>query len=187
MAKALTGIYHQKGGIISLYVLTSFQGIVRLFQTLPAAIKSEFDRPSMSVYLLTSYPDREDALKDDYPLDGSAYDDDDDEEDDAWGGDDTTWTEEAEAEDEVDGRDESSAYLEFLNEEARLLHRTSSSACANSIQAQKFKNMEENDSDDELGEESLLDTPLDKVEPYQLFKNALLSEIYPLALSFSCH
>ncbi|KIN08077.1 hypothetical protein OIDMADRAFT_187227 [Oidiodendron maius Zn] len=115
------------------------QGIVRLFQTLPAAIKN-----------------REEALKDDYPLDGSAYDDDEDE-DDAWAGDDTTWTEEAEAEDEVDGRDESSAYLEFLNEEA-----------------QKFKNLEENDSDDELGEESLLDTPLDKVEPYQLFKNALM-------------
>lgn len=50
---------------------------------------------------------------------------------------------------------------------------------ANEIQAQKFKNLEDNDSDDELGEESLLDTPLDKVEPYQLFKNALLSKKYP--------
>jgi len=76
----------------------------------------------------------------------------------------------------VDGRDESSAYLEFLNEEVRILHRTSSRVCTNSIQAQKFKNLEDNDSDDELGEESLLDTPLDKVEPYQLFKNALLSK-----------
>lgn len=68
--------------------------------------------------LLTFRPDREEALKDDYPLDGSAYDEDEDE-DDAWGGDDTTWTEEAEVEDEADGRDESSAYLEFLSEEVR--------------------------------------------------------------------
>lgn len=67
--------------------------------------------------MLIVYSDREEALKDDYPLDGSAYDDDEDDEDDAWAGDDTTWTEEVEAEDEVDGRDESSAYLEFLNEE----------------------------------------------------------------------
>ncbi|PSS09330.1 hypothetical protein M430DRAFT_128428 [Amorphotheca resinae ATCC 22711] len=114
------------------------QGIVRLFQTLPAALKN-----------------REEALKDDFPLEGSAYDDDEDD-DDAWGGDDTAWTEEAEGEDEADGKDESSAYLEFLNEEA-----------------QKFQNLED-DSDDELGEESLLETPLDKIEPYQLFRNALL-------------
>lgn len=43
------------------------------------------------------------------------------------------------------------------------------------VQAQKFQNLED-DSDDELGEESLLETPLDKVEPYQLFKNALMSK-----------
>jgi hypothetical protein len=54
----------------------------------------------------------------------------------------------------------------------------------NEIQAQKFKNLEDNDSDDELGEESLLDTPLDKVEPYQLFKNALLSKTYPCCSVF---
>jgi len=83
------------------------QGIVRLFQTLPAAIKSKYN-------------------------------------------------------------------LEFLNEEVRLPNRRGCWASVNSIQAQKFKNLEENDSDDELGEESLLDTPLDKVEPYQLFKNALM-------------
>lgn len=68
------------------------------------------------IALLTSPPDREEALKDDFPLEGSAYDDDEDD-DDAWGGDDTAWTEEAEGEDEADGKDESSAYLEFLNEE----------------------------------------------------------------------
>ena len=56
---------------------------------------------------------------------------------------------------------------------------------ANTAQAQKFKNLEDNDSDDELGEESLLDTPLDKVEPYQLFKNALLSKIYPCCIALA--
>jgi hypothetical protein len=106
--------------------------------------------------LLTIYLDREEALKDDFPLEGSAYDDDDD--DDEWAGDDNAWTEEEEPEEEQDAKDESSAYLEFLNEEA-----------------QKFQNLEDNDSDDELGEESLLETPLDKIEPYQLFKNALMS------------
>ncbi|KAI9743827.1 MAG: hypothetical protein M1818_002561 [Claussenomyces sp. TS43310] len=116
------------------------QGIVRLFQTLPAAVKN-----------------REEALKDDYPLSGSAYDDDDEDDADEWAGDDTAWNEEAEGEEEGEGKDESSAYLEFLNEEA-----------------QKFGNLEGEDSDDDLGEESLLETPLDKVEPYGLFKNALL-------------
>ncbi|KAL3417133.1 importin [Phlyctema vagabunda] len=118
------------------------QGIVRLFQTLPSAMKN-----------------REEALKDDYPQDGDAYDDEDEE--DEWAGDDTTWTDDAEGDDENDGKDESSAYLEFLNEEASKL-------------AQKFSNLEGDDSDDELGEESLLETPLDKVEPYQLFRNALM-------------
>ncbi|KAF8862644.1 ARM repeat-containing protein [Acephala macrosclerotiorum] len=112
------------------------QGIVRLFQTLPAATKN-----------------REEALKDDYPLDDSAYDDEDDEE---WAGDDSAWNEEDETNEESDVKDESTAYLEFLNEEA-----------------QKFQNLDDNDSDDELGEESLLETPLDKIEPYQLFRNAL--------------
>jgi hypothetical protein len=35
--------------------------------------------------------------------------------------------------------------------------------------------LEDVDSDDELGEESLLETPLDKIEPYQLFRGALMS------------
>ena len=42
--------------------------------------------------------------------------------------------------------------------------------------AQKFGNLE-NESEDELGEESLLETPLDKVEPYQLFRDALMSKL----------
>jgi hypothetical protein len=64
--------------------------------------------------------DREEALKDsDYPLTGSAYDDDEDDVDDDWAGDETTWTEDADAEEESDIKDESSAYLEFLSEEVR--------------------------------------------------------------------
>lgn len=105
--------------------------------------------------ILTCLSDREEALKDDYPLDGSAYDEDEEEE---WAGDDNTWNDETEPEEETDAKDESTAYLEFLNEEA-----------------QKFQNLEADDSDDELGEESLLETPLDKVEPYQLFRDGLLS------------
>jgi formylglycine-generating enzyme required for sulfatase activity len=66
--------------------------------------------------LLTCVQDREEALKDDYPLEGSAYDDEDEE--DEWAGDDTAWNDETEVEEESDARDESSAYLEFLNEEA---------------------------------------------------------------------
>jgi hypothetical protein len=112
---------------------------------------------------LMPFLDREEALRDDYPLE-DAYDD--DEEDDEWAGDDNAWAaDDEEPEEESDAKDESSAYLEFLNEEA-----------------QKFQNLDDPDSDDELGEESLLETPLDKIEPYQLFKNALMSMFYPAVL-----
>ena len=47
--------------------------------------------------------------------------------------------------------------------------------------AQKFGAVND-DSDDELEEESLLSTPLDKVEPYSTFKQALLSKY----LGFIC-
>lgn len=43
-----------------------------------------------------------------------------------------------------------------------------------STQAQKFGFLQD-DSDDELEEESLLETPLDKVEPYGLFRDTLIS------------
>jgi hypothetical protein len=132
---------------------------------------------------LTSFSDREEALKDDFPLDGSAYDDDEDE--DEWAGDDTTWTEEVEAEDEVDGKDESSAYLEFLTEEVGHISVLPPKLTPiDIIKAQKFGNLEDNDSDDELGEESLLETPLDKIEPYQLFRNALMSKFFTLRRPF---
>ncbi|PVI06156.1 ARM repeat-containing protein [Periconia macrospinosa] len=108
------------------------QGIVRLFQTLPAAIKN-----------------REEAKKEDN-FDFSNYDDEEEEDDWEEG---QSWDE---TEDQEEIKDESAAYLEFLNEEA-----------------QKFTSVSDDD-DDELEEESLLETPLDKVEPYSMFKHALL-------------
>lgn len=46
-------------------------------------------------------------------------------------------------------------------------------------QAQKFGGDQQLDlSDDELGEDSvLLESPLDKLEPYQIFRSALMSEL----------
>lgn len=63
------------------------------------------------------YTDREDAMKDDYALDATySYDDDDE-----WGDDEAAWTGEEEQDEETaDAQDESSAYLEFLHEEASL-------------------------------------------------------------------
>jgi len=43
------------------------------------------------------------------------------------------------------------------------------------MQAQKFTAVGDDD-DDELEEESLLETPLDKLEPYGMFKDALMSK-----------
>ncbi|KAF2084997.1 ARM repeat-containing protein [Saccharata proteae CBS 121410] len=109
------------------------QGIVRLFQTLPAALKN-----------------REEAKKEeDFSFSQDEFEDEEEE----WEGD-ADWANEG---DEIeDVKDESSAYLDFLNEEA-----------------QKFTTIDDED-DDELEEESLLETPLDKLEPYGLFKDALL-------------
>ena len=114
--------------------------------------------------------DREEALKEDYTGDGSTFDDDDDD----WAGDDNTWTDDNERE-EGDVKDESSAYLEFLDEEVSYRSRPLLFDFAESFQAQKFGNLEGTDGDEDLGEESLLETPLDRVEPYSMFKNALLS------------
>ncbi|CAD0031242.1 unnamed protein product [Aureobasidium pullulans] len=112
------------------------QGIVRLFQTLPAAIKN-----------------REEATREDDFGIGGDYDD--EEEDDEWEGE-VDWTAE-EIEGETDDiKDESAAYLDFLSQ-----------------QASKFSSIGDDDDDDELEEESLLETPLDKVEPYGMFKHAL--------------
>jgi len=44
-------------------------------------------------------------------------------------------------------------------------------------QAQKFGRLDDPESDDELGEHSvLLESPLDKIEPYQIFRGALMSK-----------
>ncbi|KAF2813681.1 ARM repeat-containing protein [Mytilinidion resinicola] len=110
------------------------QGIVRLFQTLPAALKN-----------------REEAKKEENYDFGNDYDDEEEEE---WTAGEDEWNNEADETEDV--KDESAAYLEFLNEEA-----------------QKFTAVSDED-DDELEEESLLETPLDKVEPYGMFKNALM-------------
>lgn len=47
-----------------------------------------------------------------------------------------------------------------------------------SLKAQKFGHLEEQESDDEgLGENSvLLESPLDKLEPYQIFRSCLMSK-----------
>lgn len=117
------------------------QGVVRLFQTLPAALKN-----------------REAAQKeDDLGLGGDYDDDDDDEDDDEWEAED--WTND-ETEATADVKDESTAYLDFLSEQAAKFNAA----------------VGEDEADDELDEESLLETPLDLMEPYSLFKEALSGE-----------
>lgn len=110
-------------------------GIVRLFQTLPAALKN-----------------REEAKREEDFSFSQEFED--EEEDEEWEGE-GDWTNEGDEAEDI--KDESTAYLEFLNEEA-----------------QKFNVISDED-DDELEEESLLETPLDKLEPYGLFKTALLN------------
>jgi len=76
------------------------QGITVLFRTLPAALKK-----------------REEALKDDFHFEPTSYDDYDDDDED-WNEDEAAWTGNNEPEEETtDAKDESTAYIEFLNEE----------------------------------------------------------------------
>lgn len=123
------------------------QGIVRLFQTLPAALKN-----------------REEAQKDD---DFGLGDDDDDAYDEEDEGDEWEGAEDWEGEEEgetADVKDESTAYLDFLSQ-----------------QAAKFNTaVGEDEGDDDLEEESLLETPLDRMEPYQLFKTTLGGKTCPI-------
>ncbi|KAK3679500.1 Nonsense-mediated mRNA decay protein 5 [Recurvomyces mirabilis] len=112
------------------------QGVVRLFQTLPAALKN-----------------REEAQREDDFGIGGDYEDDEEEEGE-WEQDDWDHEEEAET---TDVKDESTAYLDFLSQ-----------------QAAKFNSaVGEDEDDDELEEESLLETPLDNMEPYSLFEQSL--------------
>jgi len=106
-------------------------GIVRLFQTLPAAVKN-----------------REEVTKEDnYEVSGDVEEDEEE-----WN---PVQDWENENDDAEDVQDESTAYLEFLNEEA-----------------QKFNNL--TDDDDELEEDNLLDTAIERLEPYGMLKGALM-------------
>lgn len=132
------------------------QGVTRLFQTLPAALKRKHLYTFLFMALLIYFTEREDATKEsDFTLEDDL--DEDDEEND-WDGE-VEWNED-EVEEALDGDvpDESAAYLEFLNKEA-----------------QKFSSFADED-DEDLDEESLLETPLDKVEPYGMFKHVFMSQ-----------
>lgn len=120
------------------------QGIVRLFQTLPAALKN-----------------REEAQREDDFGVGGDYDDDEEPEEGEWEQEDLEEQEDVET---TDVKDESTAYLDFLSQ-----------------QAAKFSSaVGDDDDDDELEEESLLETPLDNMEPYSLFKQSLESKLFHL-------
>ena len=122
------------------------QGVVRLFQTLPAAMRN-----------------REEAQRDeDFGL-GGDYEEEDEDEEGEWEAEDWEGAEDggADGEEQGDVKDESTAYLDFLSQQAAKF----SSAVGG-----------EEDGDDELEEESLLETPLDGMEPYGLFKGALHCE-----------
>lgn len=71
------------------------------------------------------------------------------------------WDKDDDEANEFDVPDPSRAYIEFLNSEVQKRGQSDFSAFAE-------------DDDDELEEETLLETPLDRIEPYQLFRNALL-------------
>ncbi|KID69859.1 Importin-beta domain containing protein, partial [Metarhizium hybridum] len=138
---ALLGVSHEQvPASVSVGWPRLLQGITELFRTLPNAMKN-----------------REEALRDDFHLE-TTYDYG---EEDEWDDNEADWNGEGEENNEeepVESKDESKAYLEFLNDEA-----------------QKYSRAIEDVDDDELGEDSvLLDSPLDKVEPYQLFKATLL-------------
>ncbi|KAK6532235.1 hypothetical protein TWF281_006427 [Arthrobotrys megalospora] len=114
------------------------QGLVKLFHTLPVAMKA-----------------REEAQKEDLYDEGYPSDSDNE-----WEGEGNEGWEENENDDKDVADEESQAYLEFLNQEA-----------------QKFNAQSYNADDDEgdLEEESLLETPLDNIEPYQLFRDSFLN------------
>ncbi|CAK7245760.1 MAG: Nonsense-mediated mRNA decay protein 5 [Sporothrix thermara] len=114
------------------------KGVVAMFRTLPSAIKN-----------------REEALQEDFQFAGAGGDDDEwDDADDGW------VEEEGPVDTTVDIKDENTAYIEFLSEEAQKIERLRT---------------QNDDSTDELGEESLLlESSLDKIEPYQLFQKAII-------------
>ncbi|KAJ6262836.1 hypothetical protein Dda_1393 [Drechslerella dactyloides] len=115
------------------------QGLVKLFHTLPIAMKA-----------------REEAQKEDLYDDGYPSDSDNE-----WEGDgDESW-EENEGEDKDVHDAESAAYMEFLSQEAQRFSAQTAAA---------------EDDEGDLEEESLLETPLDSVEPYQVFRDAFIND-----------
>ncbi|KAF3927635.1 Importin-7 [Arthrobotrys entomopaga] len=114
------------------------QGLVKLFHTLPLAMKAREEAQ------------KEDLYDDDYPSDS----------DNEWEGEGNEGWEENEGEDKDVHDEDSAAYMEFLSQEAQRLNTQSYST---------------EDEEGDLEEESLLETPLDTVEPYQLFRDAFFS------------
>ena len=87
------------------------QGIVRLFQTLPAAMKSSLFLSSSDYPTMLTLPDREEMTKaDEFRLSEGEEEDDDE-----WEGE-VDWTTE-EVDEGGDVKDEGAAYLDFLNQE----------------------------------------------------------------------
>lgn len=65
--------------------------------------------------------------------------------------------------------------------------RHDSTFLSNAVQAQKFRGAEDLDSDDDLGEESLiLDSPLDKIDSYQLFAATMHSKFRAQRCAIQC-
>lgn len=136
-------------------------------EQIPASVSTGWPRLLQGITTLfktlpSAMKNREEALKDDFSFDPSSYDYEDEDE---WDGDEANWAAEEGGEEATEGRDESTAYLEFLNEEAAKFSQIESTY------------READDSDDELGEDSvLLESPLDRIEPYQLFRGVLMSK-----------
>lgn len=158
--ESFSRVHDKKLCIVAIVALLSLNP-----DQIPQSVQTGWPRLLQGITVLfkslpSAMKNREDALKDDYTFDAGSYDYDDEDE---WAEEDTNWqVEEKPEEESQEPRDESTAYLEFLNEEAA-----------------KFSRMEnqykDDDSDDDLGEDSvLLESPLDKLEPYQLFRASLM-------------
>nr|AYN77763.1 importin B domain protein [Berkeleyomyces basicola]AYN77769.1 importin B domain protein [Berkeleyomyces basicola] len=129
-------------------------------QNVPASVSTGWPRLLQGVTeLFRTLPqaekNRAEALKDDLNFDAANYDYGDEEE---WAETDTNWNLDEEGEEGDEEREGTGTYFDYLAEEA-----------------QKYSAAQDYDEDDEdLGEESsVLESPLDKVEPYQMFAVAI--------------
>jgi len=100
--------------------------------------------------------DREEAKKEEEEF--QLQDEDEYEDEEAEWGEENEWANEVDEAEDI--KDESNAYLDFLNEEAAKIGALG----------------DDDDDDDELEEESLLETPLDTIEPYALLRDGLMSK-----------